>query len=177
MGRIPKAEKVKAIEVLRNNGDEMLVDEDISLLEEENSNSSYNKRFEKRLELDRNLKMLAENVFKSCGDGATGDNQASSSSVSSATTPPTPKQALTTKKMQAAAVNKTSLVLPNKNSAASIGESELIAIIDNIDATQSSVVSPASLNQKSSIVLDSNEDYMSRFLKLLFERAEKYISL
>ena len=163
MGRIPKAEKVKAIEVLRNSDQ---VDEDFYLLEDEDVETSYSKRFEKRRELDKNLKILAENVLKSCGDTPPSTSSQPEHDANNNQSPPSVKWH--SSKDTAKKSNK-----PIKQgSSASSDDSELIAIIDNMDATQSSETS-ASL--KKPVPLDTREDYMSRFLSVLFEKTERLV--
>lgn len=68
MGRIPKAEKMKAIENLKNTCDQPKIDDleqdDEQEEETQTSSSSYNKRFEIRKELENNLAFLASNILK-----------------------------------------------------------------------------------------------------------------
>nr|ASL70614.1 nuclear receptor [Brachionus koreanus] len=64
MGRIPKAEKMKAIESLRQTGVEVDEEyEDLEDEEDENGSSSYNKRYAMRKELENNLAYLTNNIL------------------------------------------------------------------------------------------------------------------
>lgn len=64
MGRIPKAEKMKAIESLRQTGEEIDEEyEDMEEDEEENGSSNYNKRYAMRKELENNLAYLTNNIL------------------------------------------------------------------------------------------------------------------
>nr|ASL70537.1 nuclear receptor [Brachionus calyciflorus] len=64
MGRIPKAEKMKAIESLKQTGDEIEEDfDDLEDEEDENGTSSYNKRYAMRKELENNLAFLTNNIL------------------------------------------------------------------------------------------------------------------
>lgn len=168
MGRIPKAEKVKAIEVLRNSDQ---VDEDFYLLDDEDVETSYSKRFEKRRELDKNLKILAENVLKSCGDTPPSTSSQPEHDVNNNNPASSPSAAV---KWHASKEANSSAKKPSKpvkqGSSASSDDSELIAIIDNMDATQSS---EASNSVRKPVPLDTREDYMSRFLTVLFEKTER----
>nr|ASL70503.1 nuclear receptor [Brachionus rotundiformis] len=82
MGRIPKAEKMKAIESLRQTGDENDEDyEDLEEDEDENGSSSYNKRYAMRKELENNLAFLTNNILNQGNDLTKPDeikNQSSS---------------------------------------------------------------------------------------------------
>lgn len=168
MGRIPKAEKVKAIEVLRNSDQ---VDEDFYLLDDEDVETSYSKRFEKRRELDKNLKILAENVLKSCGDTPPSTSSQPEHDANNNNPASSPSAAV---KWHASKEANSSAKKPSKpvkqGSSASSDDSELIAIIDNMDATQSS---EASNSVRKPVPLDTREDYMSRFLTVLFEKTER----
>lgn len=145
MGRIPKAEKVKAFEVLRNNSDlaaDLGDDELSNLLEDEETETSYARRFEKRRELDKNLKILAENVLKSCEDQS-NDNQD-----------------------QKAAKNP----IKEHNSSASSSDdssSQLITIME--ETKQHSLISRQ--------LVENREDYMGRFLVVLYEKLSKMLVL
>lgn len=145
MGRIPKAEKVKAFEVLRNNSDladDMGDDELSNLLEDEETETSYARRFEKRRELDKNLKILAENVLKSCEDQSNG------------------------KQDQTPAKNP----IKEQNSSASSSDdssSQLITIME-----ESKQHSPISRQ-----LVETREDFMGRFLVVLYEKLAKMLVL
>jgi hypothetical protein len=171
MGRIPKAEKVKAIEVLRNSDQ---VDEDFYLLDDEDVETSYSKRFEKRRELDKNLKILAENVLKSCGDTPPSTSSQPEHDVNNNNPAASPSAAAVNKWHASSKEASGTAKKPGKpvkqGSSASSDDSELIAIIDNMDATQSS---EASNSVRKPVPLDTREDYMSRFLTVLFEKTER----
>ncbi|RNA00497.1 nuclear receptor subfamily 1 group D member 2, partial [Brachionus plicatilis] len=68
MGRIPKAEKMKAIESLRQTGHEPEEEyEELDEDEDENGSSSYNKRYAMRKELENNLAYLTNNILSQGG--------------------------------------------------------------------------------------------------------------
>lgn len=169
MGRIPKAEKVKAIEVLRSNtdGGGGEGDDELSLLDEldVDAETSYSKRFEKRLELDRNLKILAENVLKACGEAPGDSGTVAPTTSNSATSPPTPRRRVAAKKMPSIANG----CSPKQDSE---DNAELIAMIDDLDAETANKTVPTRLP----ITLDSREDYMSRFLAILLDKNDRYRS-
>lgn len=162
MGRIPKAEKVKAIEVLRNS-DQPLSEEDFYLLEEEDPETSYSKRFEKRQELDKNLKILAENVLKACEETGPPVDP----SIGTARSPSTSSRVATVKR-QMSKSTAPSLKTTNKQSSVNSDDADLIAIIDNMDANIES-----GSNGRKNFFMESREDYMNRFLTLLFEKQDK----
>lgn len=147
MGRIPKAEKVKAFEVLRNNSDlaaDLGDDELSNLLEDEETETSYARRFEKRRELDKNLKILAENVLKSCEDQSIGNQD------------------------QTAAAAKNPIKEHNSSASSSDdSSSQLITIME--ETKQQSPISRQ--------MLETREDYMGRFLVVLYEKLSKMLVL
>lgn len=156
MGRIPKAEKVKAIEVLRNS-DQVLTDEDLVMLEEEDPETSYSKRFEKRRELDKNLKKLAENVLRSCTGGGTSDSPGNINAESDSS----PKSDERKKRSSQGKSMK-------KQSSTASEHAELMSFINNLGEQESNAD-----NRHVVTCLDSHEDYMNRFLNILFEKSEK----
>lgn len=186
MGRIPKAEKVKAIEVLRSSDQGALDGDDLDFLDEDDPETSYSKRFEKRRELDKNLKILAENVLKSCGGEAPGSNGSQDepnlkSSPKTTSSTAATRLANSSRRQQVASIKQQPATpRPVKSTAdikkqlsTSSDDAELMAIIDNLEGAAESPGDSGSDSSRRTVCLDTNEDYMSRFLSLLFEKTEK----
>lgn len=152
MGRIPKAEKVKAIETLQKNlSDPEINDEDIELLKE--AETSYSKRFEKRKELDKNLKILAENVLK-----MSSPSSSAAASAAAAGTGMGDEQHRLTNGFSNNRKTTDSVLTPKTT--------------NNDDEDESPSERKIKTEYQHSL-LKENEDYMTKFLEILFDQQKQ----